>query len=489
MKNLGYIVLCSVLTLIPSISMGVDEAESKALRQEIEQLRKDYEQRVRALEERLKAAEEATKKVETVEKKSALDEALAEIEVPAETPAVPSSRDLWSRQVGGANLRFIDIGLDILVASGSSSERDAEIRRLQGGAHDPRRRGFTLQQAELSLKGAVDPYFVAEAFIIASEDEVELEEAFFTTTSLPYNLQLEGGYFLTEFGIINPTHPHAWDWIDQPIINTRLFGGEGQRAAGFRLAKLLPTSWFSEIHFGMQDPTTDTMPSFLGEGHEHGDEEEEGHDDEAFEETLGGFARVKNDVRNLGDLVYLGRYVNAWDVTPELTTKLGLNVLYGPNSTGDDAETLIYGADLKMTWRPATSFRGYPFLTWQTEIMKRDFDIDKNNPAFEPGVTSDQLEDYGLYSYLLYGFKHGWAAGLRGEVVSGSGTGEGNRADNFSRDDRFRISPMLVWQTSEFSRFRLQYNYDNADHLPDDDAHTVWLGAEVSFGAHPAHKY
>ena len=58
---------------------------------------------------------------------------------------------------------------------------------------------------------------------------MELEEAFFTTTALPYDLQLKGGYFLTEFGIINPTHPHSWDWMDQPVINT---GCSAARASG-----------------------------------------------------------------------------------------------------------------------------------------------------------------------------------------------------------------------------------------------------------------
>jgi hypothetical protein len=57
-----------------------------------------------------------------------------------------------------------------------------------------------LQQAELSLAGAVDPYFVGEAHAVFTTDHVELEEAFFTTSSAPYGLQLEGGYFFTEFG-------------------------------------------------------------------------------------------------------------------------------------------------------------------------------------------------------------------------------------------------------------------------------------------------
>ena len=44
---------------------------------------------------------------------------------------------------------------------------------------------------------------------IQGDTVVELEEAIMTTRSLPKGLQLKAGQFLTEFGRINPTHPHA----------------------------------------------------------------------------------------------------------------------------------------------------------------------------------------------------------------------------------------------------------------------------------------
>lgn len=490
MAKFSHIVLRAAMTVAASTAVAQEPGDTEVLRQEIDQLRQDYEQRIRALEERLKTAEEAAK-TKPVEQPSALDEALAEAEEPEAITVPTPTTDLASGRVGGVNLRLIDVSMDILAAGGSSTVRDAEIDRLQGGNHDPKRRGFTLQQAELAIKGAVDPYLVSEAFVIASDEEVELEEAFFTTTSLPYGLQLEGGFFFTEFGIINPRHPHQWDWLDQPIVNTRLLGGEGQRGTGFRLSKLLPTPWFSELHIGAQNATNETMVSFLGEGHAHGEEEEGSaeHEEEAQgEEGLGGFVRVKDDVRNLGDLTYLARLVNAWELSPTTTAKLGLSSLFGPNTTGEEGESWLYGADLKVAWRPP-GFRGWPFLKWQTEAMKRDYKVDKSNPAFVPGETSDDLRDWGLYSELYYGFKPRWAVGVRGEYVTGSGQGPEPRDEDDRRDDRWRISPLLAWYPSEFSRFRLQYNYDNADFLEDDDAHTVWLGAEVLFGKHPAHIF
>jgi hypothetical protein len=51
------------------------------------------------------------------------------------------------------------------------------------------------------------------------------------------------------------------------------------------------------------------------------------------------------------------------------------------------------------------------------------------------------------------------------------------------------VSALLLWQASEFSRLRLQYNWDEADHLAGGDASSVWLSLEVLYGAHAAHTY
>lgn len=384
-----------------------------------------------------------------------------------------------SQQTGG-RLRLIDMSLDALFAAGGSTESDSSLQNLQGGGHDPRKRGFTVQNMELSLSGAVDPYLTGEAHIIffldplSGETVIELEETFLTTTSLPHGLQLEAGHFFTEFGRINPQHPHQWHWQDQPVINTRLFGPDGMRGPGFRLAWLMPLSWFSELHFGTQNANGETMASFLA-------------NDEFFDErAVGGRTFVPREVKSPKDMVYLARLDNAWDVTDDTTMKIGLSGLYGPNATGTEGETRIYGADLVVKWRPSQRERGWPFLILESEIMKRDYKADSDLPNSLPAET---LGDWGFYAQILHGFKPGWAAGLRYDYAKGSGESVVGRENDPFRDDRKRISPLLTWMPSEFSRLRLQYNYDRADHLADKDAHSVWLGFEFTFGAHAAHVF
>lgn len=543
-----------------------DKAEIEALKKQVEALQRSDAEKQRKLDEMMEllrqiAPQAATAKKppavkaktreravakpqpkEPVDSRQALDEAVRELSpaaAPAPSVAPPPAVDvatasqpapapldtttdslglpgrsavpgtlLYRPLPGQATLRLLEPSFDIMTVGGWSTADDSEIKTLQGGAHDPRRRGFTLQQAELSLYGAVDPYFTAETHIVFFEGGVELEEAFGTTQRLPWGLQLEAGYYLTEFGRINPTHPHAWSWIDQPIVNTRMFGGDGLRSAGVQGSWLLPLPFFAQLWGGVQNANGgEYTASFLAD------------------EGVGGYPAVRTDTRNFGDLLYLARLDAAWNMGDEVSALLGFSGLFGPNSTGGPARTFIYGADFTMKWRPADNFRGWPFLLWQSEVMKRDYtaepfvagtavdpDDDGHGHAhahdlatpqhgddgggedegeeFTENIPGQLLRDWGFYTQLLYGFTHPWAAGVRVEWASGSGQSypEGRRNDPL-RDDRLRVSPLLQYQPSEFSRIRLQYNYDHATALPGEDASTVWLGLELLYGSHPAHKW
>ena len=152
----------------------------------------------------------------------------------------------------------------------------------------------------------------------------------------------------------------------------------------------------------MQNANSETMASFLA-------------NEEFFEERpIGGRPLVNRDVRSLKDLAYHARWSNSWDLSDEVSAVLGFSGLHGPNASGPDGETWIYGSDLKVKWRPVNNFRGWPFLLlFQSEIMKRDYHADRFVKS--PGIflPSDTLKDWGFYAQMLYGFRPNWAAGLR----------------------------------------------------------------------------
>jgi hypothetical protein len=400
-------------------------------------------------------------------------------------------------------LKLIDISLDALVAAGTSSLTDESLQILQAGGHDPRKRGFTIQNVELSFMGSVDPYFRGEAHVVSFIDPVsgdsrfELEEAFLQTQGLPWGLQLEAGQFFTEFGRLNPRHPHQWNWQDQAVIHSRLFGPDGMRGPGIRLGWLAPLPWFSEVHVGLQNANGETMASFLSS-------------EELFAERApGGRPFVGREVAGLADLVRLVRFENSWDLGDEVTTLVGLSGLFGPNPTGPDGRTRIFGADALLKWRPVASQRGWPFVLWETEVLSRAY---RAAAFYGPGpdgaeqtdddlsIPGASLKDWGVTSQLLWGFRVNWAAGIRFEAAGGKGDGLAvdlgagtfealeRNADPY-RDDRIRISPLLAWHPTEFSRVRLQYNFDRVKAFERRTVHSIWLGIEIMLGAHAAHKY
>jgi len=399
--------------------------------------------------------------------------------------------------------RMFDLSLSIMSAVGASTADNHLLDHLQAGGHDPNQRGFTFQAAELSISGAIDPYFRGEGHLLFTPDEVELEEAFIQTTGLPYGLGVEAGYFLTEFGRNNPTHAHASAWLDRPVAVTRLLGTDGMRGPGARVQWSLPTTWVSTFHLGAQNGNDDTMISFRGEGHKHGGH---GHEDEEdhHDTTLGGRQPVGFEgIHDPSDLVWLVRWSNAFDAG-DWTYRAGASFLHGPNRTGADANTHIFGIDLAAKWYAPGAQQGAPYLTIEAEAILRRATlaagIFEDEDENEIDLDEARITDAGGYLQALYGWNPRWAAGLRIEYLRGRGDSVDHDGDPLepahdpAREDRLRLSPVLTWSPSHFSRLRLQYNYDRFSHDEDEDhgedsAHSVWLGIEILIGAHPAHVF
>ena len=141
----------------------------------------------------------------------------------AENPPITAATSSLTQPITiGGGKTYMNISLDSVFALAYSSA--ANLHDIEVGDHDPQQRGFNARNTELAFDGAVDPYFEGFANIVFlldndNQTEVELEEAFMQTTSLPYNLQLKGGQFFAAFGRLNPTHPHTWDFADTPLVN------------------------------------------------------------------------------------------------------------------------------------------------------------------------------------------------------------------------------------------------------------------------------
>ncbi len=375
----------------------------------------------------------------------------------------------------GGGKAYMNISLDGLVALAYSSA--ADLHNIEVGDHDPQQRGFNARNTELAFDGAVDPYFEGFANIVFlldndNQTEVEVEEAFMQTTSLPFNLQLKGGQFFAAFGRLNPTHPHTWDFADTPLVNGLFLGPDGLRGVGAQGSWTLPLPWYSQLIFASQNGRGETGFSFRNPG-----------DNGMF------FDRITTDreARGLQDFVWIPRFENSFNLSDTQTVLAGVSGAFGSNETGANSRTQIYGADLLYKWKSSHAEGGFPFVKWQTEFMYRRFQA--GHGADDSFPVAETFHDWGMYSQVLWGFKKGWVAGIRGDYVHMQ---DSMFTDDLDRQSRWRLSANLTWYPTEFSKIRLQYNQDFLEEnffLSGREVESVFLQWEFILGSHGAHKF
>ena len=366
----------------------------------------------------------------------------------------------------------MNIGFSGLMDAGWSST--ADVPSLQRGDHDPKVRGFTIPNEELTLDGAVDPYFKGFVNVVYKIDEegesaLELEEAYVLTTSLPSNLQLKVGQFFTEIGRQNQQHPHSWSFVDQPLVLNRMFGPDGMRGQGARLSWLVPTSFYTEAMVSVLNSLGETMFSFRSE---------------ESSEIHGGVPEER-DVNHAGDLVVVPRLATSFDLTETQTLLLGVSGAFGPNNSGPAASSRVFGADVYWKWKSATASQGFPFYSIQGEYLHRSYDAADRVDSADPLVTlpAETLKDRGAYGQFLWGIKPRYVAGFRADWADGNDAA----FDSELRAKRVRFSPNFTYYPSEFSKIRLQYNFDDRKGIGRD--HSLWLQFEFILGAHAAHRF
>ena len=514
MKSNNFVGVSSALCLGVLPTAAQETTDLEQLKQQLQNMQQQFEQTVQKQRQQIESLEQRLQQLQTA---TVTNSAPA-----AATTKTADSLDskTWKPsdpiRMGSKNA-YLDVGLVGTFAAGGSTADDI-AGGTQLGGHDPNQNGFTVQGVEASFSGAVDPYFRGMANVLFSVDDtgesfLELEEAWLESVALPGNLKVRGGQIYSEFGRLNPTHPHAWDFVDVPLVNGRMLGADGLRNPGAWLSWLTPTPFYSELFVGVQNSSGGTAASFRGGGHQHGGEEAAG-------ELPFAYRHPDNDrgVSGFDDLLLTPRYVASFDLTDSQTLVLGASAAFGPNNIGGegagDTRTEIYGVDLTWKWKPANQSGGFPFVLWQTEALWRNTDVgafdwdEDDDGAVSAGEVEDlnsglpallseeTLADFGLYTQVVYGFHKGWTVGLRydwldredGEYELASLALDGEQLGRDpSRNSRWRLSPALTWYPSEFSKIRLQYNLDERRDIGTD--HSVWLQFEFILGAHAAHKF
>ena len=362
---------------------------------------------------------------------------------PAPTASPPASQ-------GGVQ----SLNPDLSVIADFAAAAFSSDHHLQSGAHDPQHNGFNLQALELSFAAAVDPYLRFDSHISFELTGIDVEEAYGTTLGLPLHLQARLGQFLNRFGRLNASHPHTWNFSDQPFALGRVFGAEGNKGLGTELSWLTPLPWYVElVGSTMMADGGDTSRSFLGD--------------------------TERTVRGPKDLQYLAAAKQFFPLSEDWSLAWGLSGAFGPNPSGPGNRSAIYGSDVYLKYRPITSQSSLIVsLTSEWYYRRRQ-------------VPTDIDQDVSSYTELFLRFAERWATAARYEYGSAP-FGSNGKTITDSLDPewtaaRQRLALALTHYPSEFSRFRLQVSRD----MPGWRA-ASWAGfltAELAIGAHGAHAF
>jgi hypothetical protein len=402
----------AICTLAPSIfaeEPAALAADVQQLKTELEALRAEYAKRLTELDARL----------------AALGQPMPEVAAPSSTtptPAVAEASFVPTPAPAGASKVF---NPDIAAIG--------DFIGVAGKTPGSGERSLDMHESELSFQAVVDPYARADFFLTFGPDEVGVEEGFITFPTLPGGLLLKVGKMRDAFGKVDGQHNHVLPFIDRPLVNRNLIGGEDALAdAGISVARLIPNPWV-----------------FL----------------EATAQVYRGDSAIfKAPTR--GDLAYVGHLRAYQDLTESTNIDLGGSVAYGHNGVTADSATRLLGFDATFRYRPLrrsiyTHLLGRTELTWS-----RRQNLTQTANAF------------GGYGYLEYQFGRRWFAGARYDFS--------DRAENSSLTDKGG-SLILTYWPSEFSQIRTQYRHTRFGEGR--TANELLFQFLFAIGAHGAHAF
>jgi len=296
-----------------------------------------------------------------------------------------------------------------------------------------------LNETEISLQAAVDPYLRADFFLSFGRDPetkkygVEVEEGYLTTLSLPAQLQLRLGKFREAVGRINPVHPHALPFIDMPNAYVNYFGEEGLNDEGLSLSWLVPNKkFYQELTFQATSGLSESPIFYRGDNNR---------------------------------FLYLGHLKNFFTLTDNATLELGVTGITGPNDSS--RTTSIAAADLTYKWKPV-QMNTYRSLTWQNEFYYGHANYLQNVP----------MNSFGLYSMLQYQIAKRWFLTGRYDY--------GQKPFNKTIEEQ-AYSLTAGWYATEFSK--LEWEAKTTDDNINTRFYQVWLRWIFVIGAHGAHQY
>jgi hypothetical protein len=319
-------------------------------------------------------------------------------------------------------------------------------------------KGFNIDEGSISVFAPVDQYLDLFGVISFKEEGSSIEEAYFYTKCLPAHLRFKAGKFKSNFSVHNEMHPHDWNFVDAPLIYQGFMGRDGVMEKG------------AQLTFRPELPLS---PLF-------GVELLQGQNPILFNQSSSGgphaFTAYVKGTHNFNETssMYFGPYV----VSGRTETDSAANgTLFKGNST-------IYGFETLYKWTPSKD-RSF---TLHGEYMWRKQSGDLANLIADTLDRLSRSQD-GAYIQALYQIDK-WRVGARYDRLNIFTNEFSVAGTQQSFHNPWRLTGALEYNPSEFTRFRLQYNYDRSGGGSlaygggPETNHEIYLQMVLSIGAH-----
>lgn len=462
------------LALIPLIlSLAAAPLWAETLEERIGKLEEEIRRQAESLQEQQEVLEELKGQLKAPKAENLTPEASGKIAPPARdyrrddrsrgiyastaSPLIPYS--LTPQKTPSLANPAINMVLDTFYYSSNLSPEELATRNIPGLRRAPEafREGFNLRAAEFAIFAPVDPYFNLYATIPITEEGAEVEEAYFLTTALPAGFQVKGGKFRSGFGRFNAFHTHDWDFVDEPLPYRFFIGGEGLIEKGGQLTYLPNLPIYTLLGVEVLQGDNDLL--------------------------FGPGARS-------GPHAFVGFLKTSLDFGDHHTVLFGGSVATGQTRTSSFApatefrgDSILYGLEFTYKWKPKPK-RG---LLIQSEYLSRHQKGELIDSAAARTDSFRRSQD-GWYVYGLYHLNR-WTVGARYDLMEifKDDVDRAGAKQVFSGRP-YRFAGVLTFSPTEFSRLRLQYNYDKSDPTGRVN-HEILLQVILAIGAHGAEAW
>lgn len=342
------------------------------------------------------------------------------------------------------------------------------------GSTQENRARLGVREVELAVQAVVDPYFKGVVYFGFNPVEgASVEQAYLTTTSLPWDLEARLGRFLMPVGKQNTTHRHDLHTVEYPYILQRFLGAEGLKGSGVSVSKVLaPLGFYQELILTAVD---------------------------RFGEPPEGLTAESSPNKQLDGMGYAARLRNYWDLSQAANLELSASAITGkreqplphrfaaadPDVNAGLARQNVVGVDLTYRWRPLQQGLYKSFIL-QGEFLRQTTGVAAYPPmteitnGFAPGdhVVPRTVLRNGGYVFAR------WQIGRRLFV--------GARYDNVQDPDfdgatTTAGSGVLQWYPSEFSKMVASFERV----MPGSGAayNRLLLQATFAIGPHKPHPF